>query len=95
MSPLSLQCHTGTQKDFFRPGAGFLGDGVPQPHSFFAIAPAGEEGVGVKVAELKEFQEDKKMQQDTFCCEGCSEVGSLCTAGGKEGRGGGEMLLLA
>lgn len=62
MSPLAFQCHTGTQKDFFRPGAGFQGDGVSQPHSLFAIAPAAEERVGVKVAELKEFQEDKKMQ---------------------------------
>lgn len=59
---LAFQCHTGTQTDFFRPGVGFQEDGVPRPHFLFAIAPAAEEGVGVKVPELKEFREDKKMQ---------------------------------
>lgn len=48
--------------DFFRPEAGFQGDGVPWPHFLFARAPAAEEGVGVKVPELKEFHEDKKTQ---------------------------------
>lgn len=62
MSPLAFQCCTGTQKDFLRPGAGFQGDGVPQPHSWFAMAPAAEAGVGVKVPELKEFHGDKRMQ---------------------------------
>lgn len=48
--------------DFFRPEAGFQGDGVPRLHFLFARAPAAEEGVGVKVPELKEFDEDKKTQ---------------------------------
>lgn len=62
MSSLASPCHTGTQRGFLRPEAGFQGDAVTRPHCLFAIAPAAEEGVGVKVAELKEFHEDKKMQ---------------------------------
>lgn len=61
-SSLAFQCHTGTQMDFFRPEAGFQGDGVPRSHFLFARAPAAEEGVGVKVPELKEVHEERRTQ---------------------------------
>lgn len=51
------------QTELFRPEAGFQGDSVIRPRFSFTIAPAAEEGVGVKVPELNEFHEDKKTQQ--------------------------------
>lgn len=51
------------QTELFRPEAGFQGDSVTRPHFSLAIAPAAEEGVGVKIPELNEFHEGKKTQQ--------------------------------